>query len=96
VAPFVGSDEREVRVAAVLALVSFGDVDHVLRGLESDRVEVRESTFGVLNARARGESFGYDHRLPPDEQTEAIRRWAAWLTARAAGGSRRDREDARD
>ena len=82
IAPFIESDSREVRFAAVTALLSFGAVDCVVRGLESERAEVRESTFRRLHVKAGWESLGYDPALPPEEQPEAIARWRAWLEAR--------------
>lgn len=82
IAPFINSDSGAVRYSALTALISFGAVDHVVRGLESERSDVRQITFALLRVRAGWESLGYDPALPPEEQPEAIARWRSWLEAR--------------
>jgi HEAT repeat protein len=74
-----------VRYEAAGALLELGDargLDVLVGGLEDADARLRAKCLEVLKEKT-GLSFGFEADGPPDERAAAVRRWRAWLAARA-------------
>jgi hypothetical protein len=72
-----------VRAAARGALAAYGPeaAGALVDGLRGANESVRAGSLELLGALAAGANFGFDPKIDPSAQQEALAKWGDWLAA---------------